>query len=463
MTTSATLFQTLLDLWLSVLKLLGRPAVQGQLLAAVAALALAWLLARSITGAMRRRYAARAALVREQIAAEARQRPAEAADEEEEGEYALLLTNESQMTQMVDRRMSWQRRIHLLALQMVLPLLIIVLLLGAYLLFDAAGWYSGLLLDLVSLAGLFLAYRLFMGLAYMFGNEARVTHYRNRLFGPVFTVWALLLALNAVGDINALANATILPLEQGWLTLGGVFLATFGFYVWVMVLSLVKDLITAIAGRGSVVDRGSLDAVLTLAQYGLIAIGLFGVFRALQLNPATVAAITGGLAIGVGFALQDILRNFLGGIIVLFEGAVRPGDWVEVAGTEGEIDKLNIRSTTVRTADNIEYIVPNQDWFARTLKTFTRSSRSVRARIPIGVSNKANPRTVQRVLVETVRQHPDVMAEPLPMAPLVNFGASTINFEVFAWVEDARIKDRVVAEVRLLLWDALRAHEIGMA
>jgi small-conductance mechanosensitive channel len=157
------------------------------------------------------------------------------------------------------------------------------------------------------------------------------------------------------------------------------------------------------------------------------------------------------------------LKNFLGGIIVLFEGAVRPGDWVEVAGTEGEIDKLSIRSTTVRTADNIEYIVPNQDWSTRTLKTFTRSSRSVRARIPIGVSNKANPRTVQQMLVETVRQHPDVMAEPSPMAPLVNFGASTINFEVFAWVEDARIKARVVAEVRLLLWDALRAHEIGMA
>jgi small-conductance mechanosensitive channel len=429
----------------------------------VAALALAWLLARSITGAMRRRHAARAAAVRSRIAAETRQRLAEAADEEEAEEYALLLTNESRMTALVYRRMGWRRRLHLLALQIVLPLLAILLLLGAYLLFDAAGWYSGLLLDLVFLAGLFLAYRLFMGLAYMFGNEARVTYYRKRLFGPVFGVWVFLLALGAVGDLNALARATIIPLEQGWLTLGGVFLATFGFYVWVMVLSLVKDLITATAGGDSAVERGSLDAALTLAQYGLIAIGLFGVFRALQLNTATIAAITGGLAIGAGFALQDMLKNFLGGIIVLFEGSVRPGDWVEVAGTEGEIDKLSIRSTTVRTADDVEYIVPNQDWFTRTVKTFTRSSRSVRARIPVGVSHEADPRAVQRMLVETVRQHPDVMAEPSPVAPLVNFGAATINFEVLAWVEDARVKDRVVAELRLLLWDALQAHEIDAA
>ena len=463
MTTSPTLFPTLLDLWLSLLKLLGRPAVQAQLLATLAVLVLAWFLARAITRALSRRYDAQASLVQEQLEADAKQHLEETDDPDENDPYLLLLTNEDLLADTVNKRMGLRRRIHLLGLQVVLPLLTLALLTAAYLLFGGGGLYNGLLLDLTLLAGLFLVYRLAMGLAYMVGNEAAVTYYRTRLFGPVFAMAVILIALDAVVNLDTLAGATIVPLEDNWLTLGGVFLATFGFYVWVMVVSLIKSLILAVAGRDREANRGSLDAILTLVQYGLIAIGLFAVFHVLQLNTATIAAITGGLAIGVGLALQDVLKNFLGGIIVLFEGSVRPGDWIEIAGTEGEIEKLSIRFTTVRTLDDVEYIVPNQDWFSGTVKTFTRTNRFVRARVPIGVSNGTDPHLVQQMLVETARQHPDVMAEPPPAAPLVEFKASMMSFVLLAWVEDARIKDRVVAELRLLVWDALQARGIKLA
>ncbi len=463
MTTSPTLFPTLLDLWLSILKLLGRPAVQAQLLAGLAALVLAWFLARAITRALSRRYDEQAATVRDQVVADAKKHLAETDDPDEDDSYVLLLTKKDLLADTVNRRMGLRRRIHLLGLQIVLPVLIVALLVAGYLLFVAAGLYSGLLLDLAFLAGVFLVYRLAMGLAYMVGNETAVTYYRTRLFGPVFAMVVILLALDAVVNLDTLGGATIVPLEDNWLTLGGVFVATFGFYVWVMVISLIKSLILALAGRDKEANRGSLDAILTLVQYGLIAIGLFAVFHVLQLNTATIAAITGGLAIGVGLALQDVLKNFLGGIIVLFEGSVRPGDWVEIAGTEGEVDKLSIRSTTVRTLDDVEYIVPNQDWFNGTVKTFTRSNRFVRARVPIGVGKGADPRVVQQMLVDTARQHPDVMTEPPPAAILVEFKASAMNFVLLAWVEDARIKDRVVAELRLLLWDALKVHGIELA
>ncbi|MEZ4768987.1 MAG: mechanosensitive ion channel [Caldilineales bacterium] len=463
MTPSPTLLPTLLDLWLSLLKLLGRPAVQVQLLAGLAALVVAWLLARAVTRAMRRRYDTQAATIRDQVEADAKQHLAGTDDPDEDDPYFLLLTNREMLADAVNRRMGLRRRIHLLGLQIVLPVLVVALLVAAYLLFVAAGLYSGLLLDLAFLAGVFMVYRLAMGLAYMVGNESAVTYYRTRLFGPVVAVAMSLLALDAVVNLDTLAGATIVPLEDNWLTLGGVFLATFGFYIWVMVISLIKALILALAGRDQQANRGSLDAILTLAQYGLIAIGLFAVFHVLQLNTATIAAITGGLAIGVGLALQDVLKNFLGGIIVLFEGSVRPGDWVEIAGTEGEIDKLSIRSTTVRTLDDVEYIVPNQDWFSGTVKTFTRTNRFVRARVPVGVSGGAEPRLVQQILVETARRHPDVMLEPPPAAPLLEFKAATMSFVLLAWVGDARIKDRVIAELRLLVWDALQAQGIKLA
>ena len=463
MMSSPTLFSTLLDLWLSILKLLGRPAVESQLLAAAFSLVAAWFLARAIIRVLGRRYAAQADVVREQLATEAKQQLVEIDDADQDDPNVLLLANEDLLSKAVDRRMGWRRRIYLLARQLVLPVLALALLLVADFLFAVAGWYYGLLLDVTVLAVLFLVYRLAMGLAYMVGREAGVTYYRTRLFGPLFGVMAFLLALNTVVPVNALSSATIIPLEEGWLTLGGLFVATFGFYIWVMTVSLAKSLIMAIAGRDRDANRGSVDAILTLAQYGLIAIGMFGVFRALQLNTATIAAITGGLAIGVGLALQDVLKNFLGGIIVLFEGSVRPGDWVEIAGTEGEVDKFSIRSTTVRTLDDVEYIVPNQDWFNGTVKTFTRSNKFVRARVPIGIGKGADPRVVQQMLVNTAKQHPNIMTEPPPAAMLVDLKASAMSFVLLAWVEDARIKDRVVAELRLLLWDALKANGIELA
>ncbi len=114
----------------------------------------------------------------------------------------------------------------------------------------------------------------------------------------------------------------------------------------------------------------------------------------------------------------------------------------------------------VRSFDNVEYIVPNQDWLNSTVTTFTRSSRLVRTRVAVGVSYDADPHLVQALLVETAAQHPDVLPEPPPLAPLVNFGPSSLDFMVLAWVEDATIKGKVAGELRLQIWDTLKANSI---
>jgi small-conductance mechanosensitive channel len=471
--------QVLADLWASILKIIGRPAIQQQLLVTLIAVGLAWGVTRWITHQMRRRESVQEAALREQVLAEARNRldelerqeedareaaPSSAADalaaSEERLYYATLLQDDAALAEALVERYGSGSRMRSLIQQVLFPLLAILLLYAGYVFAVAEGWYSGLLVDLIVLFALYFLYRLALGIAYAFGDDARVAYYQYRLFGPLVAVLVILLALNVVGDLSALAGARVMPLAAGWLTIGMIFIITFGFYLWIMLLSLIKDLIKAVAVRRSAVNIGSLDAVLTLIQYGFVALGLFGVLRMLQVNAATIAAISGGLSIGVGFALQDVLKNFFGGIIVLFEGSVRPGDWVEIAGTEGAIDKLSIRSTTVRTFDNVEYIVPNQDWLNSTVKTFTRSSRLVRTQVPIGVTYAADPHFVRELLTETVAQHPDVLPEPAPVAPLINFGASSLDFLVLAWVSDATIKGKVASELRLQIWDALKANDI---
>lgn len=459
MPVSNTVWEVLVEFTLSFIKLLSRPAVQLQLLAAAAAILLASLLARLTTGVLDRRHQARLQRLRNEIIAE---QTANHSEDGSSGEGHELLLDEAALEDAVEKRSGLGRRFYLLIVHLIFPIIVTVLLYATYVLFVAQGWYDGLLADITILAGIYLFFRFLVGLAYALGSPERVRHYDQRLFVPLFVVIVVLLGINTVIDIRVAADATLFRLEDGWLTLGAVFVATVGFYFWIVLLALLKDLIGAALRKRGQINAGSLDAGLTLAQYGMIALGLFGVFQVLQFNAATVAAITGGLSVGIGFGLQDVFKNFLGGIIVLFEGSVRPGDFVEISGTEGHVDKLSIRSTVVRTYDNIEYIVPNQDWLSSTIKTYTRNSRRVRTSVPIGVSYDADPRFVQQLLVETALSHPDVLHEPSPAAALVNFGASSIDFVVLAWVDDVKLMGKVAGDLRFRIWDALKANGIEM-
>ena len=167
-----------------------------------------------------------------------------------------------------------------------------------------------------------------------------------------------------------------------------------------------------------------------------------------------------GLSIGFGFALQDVIKNFLGGIIVLLEGSVRPGDWVEIAGTEGAIDKLSIRSTIVRTFDNVEYIVPNQDWLNSTVTTFTRAIGSSAPAYPSASATTPIPISCRSCSSKRAARHPDVLGDPPPLAPLVNFGLYSLDFIVLAWLEDAMDKAKVAGELRMQISDALTDNSI---
>jgi small-conductance mechanosensitive channel len=441
--------QILTDLWFTVVKLLGRPAVQWQLVCGLVTIFLAWLVARLIQGAWERR----------RIAARNRGRIPNSLPVEEVNRKDMA-DGPSASADDFAWSIEMEGGVYGFVRQLIFPVLAIG---GVYVvnrLFVAQSWVNGLLVDLLGLLVIFLAYRGVMGLLYLVFEPAIARKYHQRLFAPLFGVFVVFLVLSRLTDVSTLMRAPLLPLPDATLTVGAFMAATFGLYFWIMLVALIRDVLQALLGRRRGANPGSLNAGLTLMQYGLIALGLFAVFRLLELNAATVAAITGGLSIGAGFALQDVLKNFLGGLIVLFEGTVRPGDWVEIAGIEGEVDRLSIRSTVVRTLDNVEFIVPNQDWLNSTVVTYTRSDRRARVRVPIGVTYNVDPHIAQQILVEAVSRHPDVLADPPPKAPVVDYGASSVDFDIQAWVDDAKYRTRIAGEVRLLVWTALSEHGI---
>ena len=347
--------------------------------------------------------------------------------------------------------------------QIVYPLLAIILSYTAFFLFGLLGWFNGLLINIIFLLWIFLLYGFFIGIIYAVGNREKVQYYHTRLLTPLFILFVGARLLRDVVNVPVLLSQPLLTLFEESITIGGFLLVVLGFPLWVIATGAIEDVLHWFLSRRrrrTRVESGSLVASLTLLRYLLIVIGLFVTFSLLGLNATTIAAITGGLSIGIGLALQDVLRNFLGGLIVLFDGTVKPGDWVEVGGHEGEVDNLSIRATIVRTFDNVEFIVPNQEWLTSTVTTFTRNSRQARTRVPISVSFGSDVQAVQTLLIETALQHPLVLAEPQPLAPIVNFGQFTIDYIVLAWVADAKDRAQVASELRMTYWNALKENGI---
>ncbi len=434
-----TALDALIDLYESTVKLLARQAVISQLIAAILAIFLAWLIAGFVTKFFDRwhtRWLSR----QTRVGPDGTLVPIP--EEELRGSKRLV------------------RLFFAIDQQVWFPLLAILFLFIVRVIFIQQGWFAGLLENIGNLMWVFLAYRLVVGFLYAFASPKKAEKYHHQLLAPLAGTVLFLLIVDSIADLNRLAGAGLFPLFGSTLTLGGVFVAVIGLYLWFVATGAVQDLLEALIGARGTANPGSVKATLTLLRYVFIALGVVVVFGFLGFNATAMAAITGGLSIGVGFALQDVLKNFIGGIIMLFEGSVRPGDWVEISGTEGQVDSISIRSTIVRTFDNVEYIVPNQDWLTTTVTTFTRNNRRARARVPIGVSYDSDVRQVQQLLVGTALQHPDVLKDPAPVAPLVNYGDSSVDFVVLAWVEDAMNRGKVAAELRLMIWDAFKEHGI---
>lgn len=437
--------ELLADLVGTLLKLLSRQVVWRQLLAAGIALVLAQIASRRVSAWVDHRFFS--VLTRQKETDEIRL---------EEGRI-----DPEASRQLIGR---WRLIEALVAgsRQIVYPLLAIALSYAAFFLFGLLGWFNGLLINIIFLLWIFLLYRFVIGLIYAVGNRQKVQYYHTRLLTPLFLLFVGGRLLRDVVNVPSLLGQPLLTLFEESITIGGFLLVVVGFPLWFIATGAIEDTLYWLLSRRrrTRAESGSLVASLTLLRYLFIVIGLFVTFSLLGLNATTIAAITGGLSIGVGLALQDVLRNFLGGLIVLFDGTVKPGDWVEVGGHEGEVDNLSIRATIVRTFDNVEFIVPNQEWLTSTVTTFTRNNRQARTRVPISVSFGSDVQAVQTLLVETALQHPLVLAEPRPLAPIVNFGQFSIDYIVLAWVADAKDRALVASELRMTYWNALKAHGI---
>ncbi|TFH02450.1 MAG: mechanosensitive ion channel [Calditrichales bacterium] len=202
--------------------------------------------------------------------------------------------------------------------------------------------------------------------------------------------------------------------------------------------------------------RGIPAAISMLTNYFILGIGFMIALSAAGFDMSQISIIIGALGVGIGFGLQNIVNNFISGLILIFERPVQVGDVVEVENLLGEVKRIGIRSSTIRTYSGAEAIVPNANLISNQVINWTLSDRLRRIEIDIGVAYGSSPGDVLKLLLNTTSANPGVLKDPPPMALFQEFGESSLNFNVRFWTSNLDTFLSLKSEITLQIHDALK-------
>lgn len=199
-------------------------------------------------------------------------------------------------------------------------------------------------------------------------------------------------------------------------------------------------------------DPGVRFAVVTLCRYAVLAVTVVAALGAVRVDMARISVVLAALGVGLGFGLQEIVSNFVCGIILLLERPIRIGDVVTVVGTTGRVDRIQIRATTIINGDNQSMIVPNREFITGNLVNWTLEDKILRVTIKLGVAYGTDPDRVVELLISVARRDADVVMSPAPSAMMEEFGESSLRFVLYAFVPDpglvGPVRHRLCSEIQ---------------
>ncbi len=289
--------------------------------------------------------------------------------------------------------------------------------------------------------------------------------YRLLLWGAITGLIARSLGYIGLMDPVLAAATTVLNarIEHGTLSISIIDIVYFVLTVWASYLMsrLIRFVLSEDVYPRIRISRGKSFAVSSLLHYIILAIGFTVAISVLGVDLTKFSVLTGALGIGIGFGLQGVMKNFVSGLILLFEQPVQVGDTVEVGNLLGNVRKIGIRASTVRTRQGSDIIVPNSQLVTDKVTNWTFADRMKRIDLSVGVSYASSPKAVTELLDMVASHHPHVLKEPSPQALFVGFGDSSLNYELRAWTEYIDDWAGVRSELATAIFDAVL--EAGMS
>ncbi len=201
----------------------------------------------------------------------------------------------------------------------------------------------------------------------------------------------------------------------------------------ILVSKLVQRLLVMRMLRHISMSESARFAFGRFATYLLFLGGLFVGLQSLGLNLNSLVVFGGAIGVGVGLGLQNVVSNFVAGLILLIEQPIRMGDRIETDGTQGDVVRIAARSTWVRTNDNVVIIVPNSNFINNPITNWTANDPTVRISVPVGVGYNSDPDKVRTILLQAAIAHPDVLSQPPADVIFTDYGDNSLNLSLRVW------------------------------
>ncbi len=245
---------------------------------------------------------------------------------------------------------------------------------------------------------------------------------------------------------------------------GKVVLALLMFAVMLSIIGWIKRRMEKSWLNRSRMDHASKESMISLTGYFAVAMAFLLALSMAGVELANIALIAGALSVGIGFGLQNIVNNFISGVILLFERPIKTGDWIVVGGTEGYVKKISIRSTQIQTFDRSDVIVPNSELISTQVTNWMFRDKLGRVIVPIGVAYGTDVELVKQILLDIAYQHPSVITKsPIISKPWVlfrTFGDSSLNFELRCYIRAVDDRLSVISDINFAIDKAFRDADI---
>ncbi len=269
----------------------------------------------------------------------------------------------------------------------------------------------------------------------------------------IFAPWGL-----QSTDLVTSFKTALVSIQIGSLTISPlrIVIAIIGF---IFALLLVRGVQTWMVNRlfpATRLDMGLQNSIATSVGYLGFILATMLAFSYLGIDLSKLALVAGALSVGIGFGLQSIVNNFVSGLILLVERPIRMGDWVVVGSDQGYVQKISVRATTIETFDRATVIVPNSELISSRVTNWMYSGHLGRIIIPIGVSYDADPEQVRDILLQVARELPFISENPEPRVFFMDFGDSSLNFELRCYVQDISSGVSAKSDLRFAIFQAMK-------
>ncbi|MFC3813710.1 mechanosensitive ion channel domain-containing protein [Lysobacter sp. GCM10012299] len=268
---------------------------------------------------------------------------------------------------------------------------------------------------------------------------------RFRIFRPIY------------GVVESILTYTV-KLGEISLSLGHILVFAVSVFIAYWAARTVRFLLQEQVLPKMSLPRGVGNSVASLSYYALLLVGLVVALAAAGFKVSQLAFLFGALGVGIGFGLQNVVNNFVSGLILMFERPIQPGDVVEITGTAGRVREIGMRATTIKTFDGADVVVPNGTLLSEKLTNWTLLDMSRRVDIDVGVGYGSEPSEVIALLTKVATGTAHVAKSPAPVVLFTGLGASSLNFAIRAWTYDfenwTNIRSDLMTRVHAALRDA---------